>query len=101
MLRKISTKALPNDEKPKKLELKQNDNEYYLPHPQNRPSKPLAAESSFDREKDKLQLKYPRKGSRTGPMRTYSTTHLKNDMHNLSKDCDAPNITKNNNARKV
>lgn len=34
-------------------------------------------------------------------MRTYSTTNFKNDIHNVSKEFDAPNITKNNNAKKV
>lgn len=36
MIRKISTKLTPFDERSKRPELKTSDNEYYLPYPQVR-----------------------------------------------------------------
>ena len=47
-MRKISTKAPPSDDKPKKLELKTSDNEYYLPHPQIRLVKTPVKEGPSD-----------------------------------------------------
>ncbi len=47
-MRKISTKPITSDDKPKKLELKNSDNEYYLPHPQIRIVKTPIKESAVD-----------------------------------------------------
>jgi hypothetical protein len=101
MIRKISTKAPAHEQQHRRLELKTSDNEYYLPHPQVRIIKTPTKEISFDNQGDKLQNKFPRKGSQQGPMRTYSTSNFKSDINNISKDQDPPNLTKNNAARKV
>lgn len=47
-MRKISTKLIALDDKNKKTEPKNNDNEYYLPHPQIRLVKTPVKDASLE-----------------------------------------------------